>query len=79
MSRAKIAITVDEKALTEIDRLVRIGVFPNRSQAFEVAVKERLDRMQRSRLAREAAKLDRTEEQALANEGYAGEGEWPEY
>ncbi len=79
MSRAKIAITVDEKALTEIDRLVRNGVFPNRSQAFEVAVKERLDRMQRSRLAREAAKLDRAEEQALANEGYAGEGEWPEY
>lgn len=79
MSRAKIAITVDEKALTEIDRLVRIGVFPNRSQAFEVAVKERLDRMQRSRLARESAKLDRSEEQALANEGYAGEGEWPEY
>jgi hypothetical protein len=79
MSRAKIAITVDEEALTEIDRLVRNGVFPNRSQAFEVAVKERLDRMSRSRLARESAKLDKTEEQALANEGYAGEVEWPEY
>ena len=79
MSRAKIAITVDEQSLSEIDRLVRAGVFPNRSQAFEIAVKERLDRMQRSRLALEAAKLDRTEEQALANEGYAGEGEWPEY
>ncbi len=79
MSRAKIAITVDEEALTEIDRLVRNGVFPNRSQAFEVAVKERLDRMQHSRLAREAAKLDKAEEQALANEIYAGDVEWPEY
>ncbi len=79
MSRAKIAITVDENALSEIDRLVHDGVFPNRSQAFELAVIERLDRMKRSRLARESAKLDRGEEQALANEGYAGEGEWPEY
>ena len=79
MARAKVAITVDEEALTEIDRLVRNGIFPNRSQAFEIAVKERLDRMRRSRLAREAAKLDRTEEQALADEVYAGEIEWPEY
>jgi Arc/MetJ-type ribon-helix-helix transcriptional regulator len=79
MTRAKIAVTVDEYALAEIDRLVDIGVFPNRSQAFEIAVKERLERMSRSRLAVECAKLDRAEEQALANEGYAGEDEWPEY
>jgi Arc/MetJ-type ribon-helix-helix transcriptional regulator len=79
MSRAKIAVTVDEQALAEIDRLVAKGVFPNRSQAFEIAVKERLARMQRSRLALESAKLDRAEEQAFANEGYAGEDEWPEY
>ncbi len=79
MARAKIAITVDEEALGEIDRLVREGVYPNRSQAIESAVKERLERLRRSRLARECAKLDRGEEQALAGEGYAGESEWPEY
>ena len=79
MARAKIAITVDQQALAEIDRLVRDGVFPNRSKAFEAAVSERLTRLRHSRLAREAAKLDRAEEQALADEGYAGEGEWPEY
>jgi Arc/MetJ-type ribon-helix-helix transcriptional regulator len=79
MSRAKIAITVDEHALAEIDRLVRTGAFPNRSQAFELAIIERLARMRGSRLARESAKLDRAEEQALANEGYKGESEWPEY
>ena len=79
MGRAKIAITVDEHALAEIDRLVRQGVFPNRSKAIEDALHERLARLQRSRLARECAKLDRSEEQALADEGYAGEGEWPEY
>ena len=40
MSKAKIAITVDEQALAEIDRLVSEGMFPNRSQAIEEAVQE---------------------------------------
>ena len=79
MARAKIAITVDEHALQELDRLVRDGVYPNRSKAIEAAVQERIERFRRSRLARECAKLDKSEEQALANEGYAGESEWPEY
>jgi hypothetical protein len=42
-------------------------------------VQERVDRARRSRLARECAKLDPAEEQALADEGYAGEAEWPGY
>ena len=79
MGRAKIAITVDEHALAEIDQLVAEGVFANRSKAFEAAVQDRLARLNRSRLARECSKLNRTEEQALADEGYVGESEWPEY
>lgn len=79
MGRAKIAITVDEHALAEIDRLVSEGVFPNRSKAIEEAVQERIARLHKSRLARECAKLDVAEEQALADEGYVGESEWPEY
>jgi Arc/MetJ-type ribon-helix-helix transcriptional regulator len=79
MGRAKIAITVDEQALAEVDRLVRRGVFLNRSKAFEEALQERISKLQRSRLARECAKLDVREEQALADEGYAGESEWSEY
>ena len=79
MARAKIAITVDEQALAEIDRLVESGVFPNRSKAIEDAVQDRIARLNRSRLARECSKLDRREEQALADEGYTGESEWPEY
>ena len=79
MGRAKIAITVDEHALAEIDRLVREGVYANRSKAIEAAVQDRLERSRHSKLARESAKLDKSEEQALANEGYAGESEWPEY
>src|SRR5205823_824833 len=73
---SRITITVDERVLAEVDRLVREGSFASRSLAIEVGVKEWL---RHSRLAREAAKLDRAEEQALAEEGYAGEGEWPEY
>lgn len=79
MARAKIAITVDETALAEVDRLVRAGVFSNRSQAIESAVVERLERLHHVRLAREVAKLDVHEERAFADEGYLGEGEWPEY
>ena len=79
MAKAKIAITVDARMLEEIDRLVTEGVFPNRSNAIEDAVQERITRLHRSRLARECAKLDRAEEQALADDGYAGESEWPEY
>jgi len=76
--RTRITIAVDVHVLAEIDRLVREGMYPNRSRAFETAVKERLERLRHSRLAREAARLDRAEEQALAEEGYA-EGQWPEY
>jgi len=79
MGKAKIAITIDEHALAEIDRFVRDGVFPNRSQAFEDAVQERIVKLNRSRLARECANLDPAEEQGLADESYAGEVEWPEY
>ena len=79
MGRAKIAITIDEHALLEIDQLVRQGTFPNRSKAIEMAVTDRLHRDQRSRLARECRKLDPVEEQTMAEEGMGGEGEWPEY
>jgi metal-responsive CopG/Arc/MetJ family transcriptional regulator len=79
MTRAKVGISIDKKVLTEIDRLVRNGIFPSCSQAFEIAVIERLDRMKHSRLARESAKLDRAEEQALANESYFADVVAPEY
>ncbi len=79
MGRAKIAITVDEQALAEIDRLVRDGVYPNRSQAIESAVKERVAKLGRTRLARECALLDKEEERRLADEGLAGDDDWPEY
>ncbi len=80
MAAAKIAITLDKVLLAEVDRLVAEGHFPNRSQAIQSAVRDRLDRIRRTRLTEEAAKLDPKEERALADEGLAGEAEsWPVY
>lgn len=80
MPKSKIAITVDTKLLDELDRLVARQRFVNRSHAFERALAEKLERLNRNRLARECAKLDPREEQQLAEEGLAGAvDEWPEY
>ncbi len=80
MASDKVAITIDRELLRRLDRLVAERRFPNRSRAIQEAVQEKLERVERSRLAREAAKLDRGFEQKVADEGLAGDaGEWPEY
>lgn len=80
MSRSKIAITLDENVVGRIDRLVSQAVFPNRSRAIQIAVEEKLERLERSRLARECAKLDPAFEKALAEEGLSEDlSEWPKY
>lgn len=80
MPRAKVAISLDENTLNQLDRLVKSRVFPNRSQAIQEAVEEKLSRLGRSRLARECAKVDPVFEKALAEEGLSAElAEWPEY
>lgn len=80
MPRSKIAIAIDEKVLQVLDRLVRSRVFPSRSQAIQIALEEKLERMQAGRLARECAKLDPEAEKALAEEGLSEDLErWPAY
>jgi len=80
MGRAKVAISLDESTLNRLDKLVQKQVFPNRSQAIEEAVAEKLARLERSRLAQECAKLDPAFEKALAEEGLSEDlAEWPEY
>jgi len=49
--------------------LVKGKKFPNRSKAIQVAVIEKLQRMEKSRLAVECSKLDPVEEKRLAEEG----------
>jgi Arc/MetJ-type ribon-helix-helix transcriptional regulator len=80
MPRAKVAISLDESTLERLDTLVERAVFSNRSQAIQEAVEEKLARMEKSRLARECAKLDPTFERALAEEGLSEDATaWPEY
>ncbi len=80
MAASKIAITIDDKLLKQLDYMVKSGVFPNRSKAIQEAVADRLKRLQRTRLAKECAKLDQKYEQSMAEEGFSMEiDEWPEY
>jgi metal-responsive CopG/Arc/MetJ family transcriptional regulator len=80
MGRSKVAISLDESTLNRLAKLVRKQIFPNRSQAIQEAVEEKLARLEKSRLAQECAKLDPAFEKALAEEGLSEDlNEWPEY
>jgi len=80
MATAKVAITIEKSTLIELDKLVDDNVFPNRSRAIQEAVAEKLQRLRRSRLARECSKLDPEFEKAIAEEGMGEEVEqWPVY
>ncbi len=80
MATTKVAITLDEETLGRLDRLVRNRRYPNRSKAIQEAVKEKLQRLERPRLAEECAKLDPNFEKAIAEEGMSEELRgWPEY
>ena len=80
MGKGKIAITLDEEHVSELDRLVNEHVFQNRSQAIQEAVTEKLLRMKHSRLAMECAKLDPAFEKTMAEEGLAEDmSRWPQY
>ncbi len=80
MSAAKITISIEPKLLKKVDHLVKARVFPNRSRAIQAAVEEKITRLDRSRLAKECAKLDKAYEQSLADEGLASEvAQWLEY
>lgn len=80
MAASKIAITLENEMLKRLDMLVKSKTFPNRSKAIQEAVVEKLNRMEKSRLAQECSKLDPKFEQSLAEEGFVSElEEWPEY
>lgn len=80
MNKNKIAITLDQNIVERLDQLVRKHIFANRSRAIQEAVQEKLERMERNRLARECIKLDPAFEKAMAEEGLSEElSEWPEY
>jgi metal-responsive CopG/Arc/MetJ family transcriptional regulator len=80
MSVAKVTISIDQDLLKRVDSLVEGDVFHSRSAVIQAAVHEKIIRIDKSRLARECAKLDKGFEQSLADEGLTAEiEEWPEY
>ncbi|MEW6753328.1 MAG: ribbon-helix-helix domain-containing protein [Candidatus Latescibacterota bacterium] len=78
MPKSKVAITLQDETLSRLDRLVKQSVFPSRSHGIQVALEEKLQRLERTRLARECAKLDPDAERSMAEEGLDA-AEWPEY
>ena len=80
MPKTKVALTLDAALVERVDELVARHRFRNRSQAIEAALADKLQRLARTRLARESAKLNARDEQRLAEEGLAADFEsWPEY
>jgi metal-responsive CopG/Arc/MetJ family transcriptional regulator len=80
MGKEKIAITLDETSIIELDKLVEKQIFQSRSQAIQEAVSEKLLRMKKTRLARESAKLNPDFERQMSEEGFDRDiQEWPEY
>jgi metal-responsive CopG/Arc/MetJ family transcriptional regulator len=80
MAASKIAITIDDNLLKQLDLMVKSRLFPNRSKAIQEAVADKLKRLERNRLAEECAKLDPEYEQNMAEEGFSMEiDEWPTY
>lgn len=76
----KIAISIDKRVLNRIDRLVENKIFANRSRAIQTAIEEKISKLDKSRLAIESAKLDKTEEQQLSEESSQTDlREWAEY
>jgi len=80
MPATKIAVTVDEGIVKQIDRLVREGKYRSRSKAVQDALKDRLRNWRRKRMLEEVSKLDPREERDLAEEPLHMEGEeWERY
>ena len=80
MGVAKITISMEQQLLKKVDRLIKEKAFGNRSQAIQSAVKDKIEKVEHSRLAKECAKLDIRNEQIFADEGLSMElEEWPEY
>jgi Arc/MetJ-type ribon-helix-helix transcriptional regulator len=74
----KLAVTLEESTVKDLDRWVREGRYPNRSRALQAAANLLAEREKRTRLARELGKLDPRKEQRMAEEGL-GDASWPAF
>ena len=80
MNAAKIAISIEPALLKRVDSLVSRKLFRSRSEIFQVAVSEQIERLDEDAFSRECSKLDPGEEQAFADIGLSTDlSEWPAY
>jgi len=79
VSTVRVAISIDERLLREVDRLVRARVYPSRSKAIQDSVADKLARLKKTRLLGESRKLKPKDEQADAEEWLPSEEEWPAF
>jgi metal-responsive CopG/Arc/MetJ family transcriptional regulator len=80
MASVKVAITLEQDTLRRVDSLVARRVFENRSRAIQIALHEKIERLEGTRLAAECAKLDPKFEQSLADECLGADtASWPEF
>ena len=79
-AKTKVALTLDAELLERVDELVAKQRFRNRTRPVEAALADKVQRLARTRLARESAKLNPKEEKRLADEGLVDTlDSWPEY
>lgn len=70
----------DSREGERLDRCAPEGAFPSRSRTIQETVEEKLDRVERTRLAQECSRLDPEFEELLAEEGMPEEhAEWPQF
>lgn len=80
MSAVKVTISIESELLRSIDARVKEGVFRSRSQAMQLAMGEKIRRLNLHRFGQECSKLDKTEERAWADFGLSASlNESPEY
>jgi len=80
MPTEKIAVTIDKHLLKRLDQLVERLGNRTRSRVVQEAIAEKLDRLEKGRLARECERLDAQAEKELADVGLAADArQWPEY
>jgi len=80
MTRAKIAITIDQVLLELFYKLVQNNIFQNRSQAINAALQEKLSKIQKTRLELECKKLIQKDEREFADMGLEEDfKEWEKY
>lgn len=73
MPKAKLALSLDAKLVAQVDDLVKGHQHPSRSAAVEAAIRAYLKQARERDYEAKLALLDPDEEQAMAEEWFAGE------